>query len=1713
MKRLILLSLNLTFTIALSAQIGFDENVIIKNNKFSLYQPTGIESVDIDGDGDLDVLFSTSSVGWFENIGGELQFSSKYEISDDSINPENVHASDIDGDGDQDVIVVTEGRYGDILWFENLDGQGNFGTLKKIAGVSRAKEIYTADLDGDGDLDVLCASWSGDYLNWYENLDGNGNFGFPINIDNTGGSINSVRAADIDGDGDMDVLSASESADYIAWHENIDGNAQFAAPQIISSDVDRPLQVRFADLDGDMDMDVISTSRSDSKVAWYENTDGNGLFGPQEILKVDPGNGAYAVMPVDLDDDGDLDIISSSIAEIVWQENLDGNGTFSTQKLISSNSWSSKFLHAADFDQDGDIDILSASTHDMRIAWQQNIDGLGTFGSPRTLAIEEFKAFDVQAVDVDGDGLKDIVAATDKSSIWDGTIYWQKQLSNQKGFSPPIVVSQGLVRLKTVSVADIDGDGDMDIVTSSKDQRHIAWYENIDGLGNYGNEIVSQGYADEISSVHPVDIDGDGDIDIAYSSEVRDEIAWFENTDGNGTFGQTNDIDSSSAADGAKNVYSADFDGDGDMDLVCAMSQRDYINWYNNTDGLGTFSRELLVNSSAARIDGVSSAQAADIDGDGDMDIIGAGGKIVWSENTDGAGNFTLPITITENFNGGATMVYPFDADNDGDIDIVGASKFGNEIAWLENTDGQGSFSEPQTIATSSNSQFYIWAIDVADMDNDGNTDILSASHVVLSSFETKISWYRNLGKLGNSITGSVRLDLDANGCTTTDLAFPGIMVVANNGISDFATFTKEDGSYSLPTNQGDFEIKLSGDLPSYYGTSPTTHSTNFVSDNNSFTADFCLSENNTVNDVNITLLPKSEARPGFDASYQIVYTNVGSTRLNGTVVLNYDDSKLNFLSSSQTTSNQSGNTLTFDYAGLNPMETRTIDLVFNVYAPPIVNINEISHFEATINPVNGDNTSDDNSFTLNQIIIGSYDPNDISVLEGSIVEIDDAKNYLHYLIRFQNTGTADAINVKVNTVLNENLDWSTLKIVETSHDNEVQLINGNELRFTFENIHLPSEGQDEPNSHGYISYKIKPKNDISIGDQIKAKAAIYFDFNLPIITNEVVTEIVEETVLTLTTDTTDITCSGTNDGTIQITVEGGIAPFSYAIYDGSNNVLISNGTDNVFENLPAGSYYVNATDANSNQVQSALIDILEPIGLVLQANITAIGCKDGAIEVLVTGGTPPYQYQINGNGYGDSNLFENLPPANYTVDVRDANGCSSLLAVDIIEPAIEFEILSINLNEATCYGIQDGSIEVNATGGVPPYQYQINDGALVSTNLFENLTSGQHTVKAYDAVGCEISSLVTLNGLIQVSISSITVESASCPNANDASMHINVLGGTLPYEYSLDDVNYFSSNVFNNLGIGIYDVFVRDNNGCLQIEQVLIESAIGPDFDNDGIIDTCDEDIDGDDVLNTDDPCPETPLRSTVDSTGCEIFTLPVTNFSVQTVGESCAESNNGSIFITAVENLNYTATLSSNGNIIDNQSFQESLTFPHLEAADYMLCITVANEPDFEKCFSLQITEPEPLFVDSNVDPSGKAVTLKLKGGNSYVIALNGEVQNTSQSEITLPLNSKSNVLSVKTDKDCQGAYEESILLGNNVSVYPNPLSNGEFTISLTESTMENTILTLYSSDGRQLLQKSYDSRQLHLKLDVSNIPSGVYILKIRKGTTINSQKVIIK
>ncbi len=351
-----------------------------------------------------------------------------------------------------------------------------------------------------------------------------------------------------------------------------------------------------------------------------------------------------------------------------------------------------------------------------------------------------------------------------------------------------------------------------------------------------------------------------------------------------------------------------------------------------------------------------------------------------------------------------------------------------------------------------------------------------------------------------NTITGNLTFDGNNDGCDTQDALQSNIRVDINDGTNQGAVFTNASGNYTFFTEAGNFSITPNWESTNLFNFSPSTVVIPFSDDsNNIVTQDFCITANGIHNDVEVLVVPIETAQPGFDAVYQIVYKNKGNQMLSGTVNLMYNDAVLDYVSASIPPDNQLEDNLLWNYSNLLPFESRVIDVTLNVNSPmetPAVNNGDILDFNVSVSPVSGDETPLDNNFDYEQTVVGSYDPNDITCLEGDLVNPEHIGEYLHYNINFENTGTAAATFIVVkDNIDNSQFDINSLQVLYTSHEVMTRIID-NTIEFIFDDINLASEGK------GNIVFKIKTNDDLVIGDYVENKAEIFFDYNFPIETN-----------------------------------------------------------------------------------------------------------------------------------------------------------------------------------------------------------------------------------------------------------------------------------------------------------------------------------------------------------------------------------------------------------------------------------------------------------------------------------------------------------------------------------------------------------------------------------------------------------------------------------
>ena len=267
--------------------------------------------------------------------------------------------------------------------------------------------------------------------------------------------------------------------------------------------------------------------------------------------------------------------------------------------------------------------------------------------------------------------------------------------------------------------------------------------------------------------------------------------------------------------------------------------------------------------------------------------------------------------------------------------------------------------------------------------------------------------------------------------------------------------------------------------------------------------------------------------------------------------------------------------------------------------------------------------------------------------------------------------------------------------------------------------------------------------------------------------------------------------------------------------------------------------------------------------------------------------------------------------------------------------------------------------------------------------------------------------------------------------------------------------------------------------------------------------------DSDGDGVLDGNDACPNTPEGAIVDVTGCEIFSLPTENYVLSVYSETCRSQNNGSISVSAEANYNYTVSLSGE-NYATTETFSSDISFENLSAGTYVLCITIDGQPEYEQCFTIVVIEPDELIVNADRVAYSSSLNITLDGGEVYYITLNDETFITDESSIALTLSIGENILSVKTNKECQGVYEKTIVVGSEPILYPNPVQDMLF-INIGLTNLARIPVEIYDLTGKLIVFKTYSPTSNTLSIDVSNIESGFFVLKITTSEKTHNYKII--
>jgi len=793
----------------------------------------------------------------------------------------------------------------------------------------------------------------------------------------------------------------------------------------------------------------------------------------------------WATTWADVNGDGNVDLFITSYEpdepNSLYINNGDGTFSQSTEGAIVTDLASSLAASWADYDNDGDLDVYVANNIGSPNFLYRN-NGDGTFVSVQNdpIVTDLGYAHGVSWIDYDNDGYVDMFVTE-----YFSTKFNQLYKNNQDGtFSKVGSVAPTLEASNSVSAVwgDYNNDGLVDLFIANTEGQNNSLYENTGGgnflkinqgaIANDGGNSVGASWGD---------YDNDGDLDLFVANSSNHANFLYQNN-GNGTFTKITTGDIVTDLGHSHGSSWADYNNDGFLDLFVTNNQgQDNYLYTNNGDGTFSSSSTLEIVSN----DGGESLGSAwaDYDNDGDVDLVVANHKknsnYVYENTLDLCNNYIaicLEGTSSNRSAIGAKVIV---------TSIINGETI---IQTRELTAQSGGGVGGQNDLTIN---FGI-----------GNADEVESIVVEWpSGFEQELTNQKLIIKEDNlsEVCGSVFFDRNWN-CNqnNNDFEIPGIMLTIQPG--NKTVITDEYGEFSIFLPQGNYTISNTNNDNWQTYCSGNNYPVR-VSDVGQRYCDNKIAMRSICTRPDLTAeISNTAHRIGFENLIAITYSNNGGGPASQ-VELEVDlGEHVIPLESSLPWDRISGNTLIWEIGNVQVGETTTIYIKDSISTNAVVG--EDITIEGSIDGSGSDCDDSNDSFRNTEIAEGGFDPNDILVSPAGYISSDQE---LTYKIRFQNVGNAPVSTVRIEDVLPLNLDINSIQLGAASHPYRFSIEDGNQLIWVFDNINMPDSLTNEPESHGFVTFRMTPDVNIGEGDLIKNSAAIYFDNNDPIITNEVI--------------------------------------------------------------------------------------------------------------------------------------------------------------------------------------------------------------------------------------------------------------------------------------------------------------------------------------------------------------------------------------------------------------------------------------------------------------------------------------------------------------------------------------------------------------------------------------------------------------------------------
>ena len=643
---------------------------------------------------------------------------------------------------------------------------------------------------------------------------------------------------------------------------------------------------------------------------------------------------------------------------------------------------------------------------------------------------------------------------------------------------------------------------------------------------------------------------------------------------------------------------------------------------------------------------------------------------------------------------------------------------------------------------------------------------------------------------------------------------------------------------------------------------------------------------------------------------------------------------------------------------------------------------------------------------------------------------------------------------------------------------------------------------------------------------------AILVDLGSPLITNVAVT---------------DPTCGNTN-GDITITASGGTGTIQYSIDNG-----VTFQASNVFSGLLPASYNIVIEDANGCQATTlvTLTDLGSPVINVVNTTDPTCGNIDGTITITATGGTGTLQYSIdNGVTFQASNLFTGLAGATYDIVVEDVNGCQATTQVTINNAPVP-TITNLAVVDPSC-GLNNGSINIVASGGTGTLQYSIDNGVTFqASNLFAGLAAGTYDIVVEDANGCQATSQVILTNSPAPVISNIAVVQPACGNPT-GQIDITATGGTGTLQYSVDNgVTFQASNIFTGLAAATYNVVVEDVNGCQATSTVTLVNAGSPSFASITVVDPSCGGSNGSITIGATGGTPAylysidggvtfyatgvfTGLPGSAynlvveDANGCQVtatttlISSPIPTAVIDSVvNVNCYGDQNGAVYITPGGGVGpYTFDWNTDG----TGDFDDPEDIAN--AGVGVISVTVQDANGCTTFVSATVSGPAELWAAASVTPSPSgnvgAIDLSVTGGTlpyTYDWSNDGTGDNDDTEDLSGLAGNMTYTVIITDANGC--TFTLDVYVGNTVSItemenpmgvniYPNP-NNGKFFVGF-DNFDGQVRIDVVDIAGR-IVYQSYELVDIDGKVivDVTSAAAGAYSINVISDEAIFSTRMM--